>query len=111
MFIIEVENNAFPDLPKRKYKSIGLFYVTAIFVIPLVGTLFTSFNIALILMLIIFGLPMAIALIHMVTTEAGWWDFRVSSREKLSRAGEKIKSPVRRLRKRAGPKRRLKRNR
>jgi len=108
-FIIGVEENAFPDLPKRKWKSMALFYVTAIFVIPLVGSLFISFNIALILLLIIFAIPMALGLIHLVTSEEKWFDFRTNSREKLSSAGEKIKAPI--VRVRHGPKRRLRRNR
>jgi hypothetical protein len=116
LFIIGIEENAFPDLPKRKWKSVVLFYFTVLFVIPMIGSLFVSFNIALTLTLIIFGIPMAFATIHMASTEAGWYNFRVRSRTKLSNAGskisnagEKIKSVRYKLRRE--PKRRLRRNR
>jgi hypothetical protein len=114
LFILGVENNAFPDLPKRKWKTVVLFYITGLFVIPLVGSIFISFNVALLVTLIIFAIPMAFAAIHLATSEEGWTSFRANSREKLSNAGEKIKSPVARIRHKVGtrePKRKLRRSR
>lgn len=114
LFILGIETNAFPDLPKRKWKSVALFYITALFIIPIIGTLFVTINVAIILMLIIFSVPLLIAIGHLATSEGGWEAFGENSKEKLSHAGEKIKSPVVRVRqkirnRKKEPKRRLKR--
>jgi len=112
-FILTYETNAFPDLPHRKIKSLVAFYITGLFVIPIVGTLFVSFNVALILMLIIFGIPFAIAIIHLATTEDNWFSFKEGTHEKFSNAGSRIKEPISHIRRRVKkePKRRLRRNR
>jgi hypothetical protein len=89
-----VEQNAFPNLEKRKWKSVVVFYFTIMFVIPLLGSLFVSFNTAILLMMLIFGIPMALALIHMATSEEHWYDFRVRNKRKITDAGEKSKDKL-----------------
>ena len=113
LFILGVEENAFPDLSKRKWTSVVAFYITGLFVIPIIGSIFFSFNVVLLLMLIIFGVPMVISAIHLATTEESWNMFKDNSKGHLSNAGARIKAPISRIRHRPRkePKRRLKRNR
>jgi hypothetical protein len=112
MFILGVENNAFPNLPKRKYKSTVLFYFTAIFVIPMVFSVFIEFNIALLITLIIFGVPMIIAVVHLATDDKGWIRFSDNSKKVGARIKKGAKNTKQRIKKRfkKKPKRRLMRN-
>jgi len=113
LFILGVENNAFPDLSKRKWPSLVVFYFCAMMVIPFAVSSLISFNIAIIIVAIIFGIPLLLSTIHLLTSENTWFDFKAKSKEKLAPKGsirKKISAKIKSKTKKKKP-RKLKRNR
>ena len=110
MFVLSIEDNAFPNLEKRKYKSIILFYFTALIVIPFAVSVFVSFNVAVLIIFVIFFIPLAISAIHLFSREQKWNEFRKTMHDKRPKIKSKrLKKVTAKFKKKK--KRKLKRNR
>ena len=110
MFVLSVEDNAFPNLEKRKYKTIILFYFTALIVIPFAVSMFVSFNVAVLIIFVIFIIPLIFSAAHLFSKEQKWNEFRKALREKKPKIKSKrLKKVTSKFKKKK--KRKLKRNR
>ena len=110
IFILGIEQNIFPYLHKRKWISVALFYFCLVMLIPMGAMMwFYAYNVAIIVIFIIFFVPALVAALHMFTTQEQWQGGKTRVKDGVKRGARTVANKVRRKKPKTTKRKKVKR--